>query len=172
MKRVVLALGLLVAPNAWAAPITVPPLKLCMNNLTGAIIAKKACKGSETTITGQVLQSFAGVGIQGVPGAQGPQGPQGPAGSSGTFDPAKCTPRSNATAGVTLVKARATCAAGEFVQTHGVQVNYGAVDIVQTALLFSPGAPVAGAVEYTVGVNIPSDPTVFSVQTDLVCCRP
>jgi hypothetical protein len=162
MRIILLALVFLPSLLYAAAPKPVTQ-RICMNNKTGSIIAKAKCNAGETTLTGQIIQAMAGAGPQGIAGIPG---------VNGTFDPKKCSYRYGLNVGTTVVTAEGSCGSGEFVQTHGVQVNYSAVDIIEIGLLFPPNSGVATGVEYKVGVNIPTDNTLFSVQVDLVCCRP
>lgn len=162
MRFLVLALGLLVATNVWAAPVKVPPLKLCMNNSTGAIIAKKICKAGETVINGQVLQGLA---------VQGPQGPQGPA---GTIDIGKCISRESTASGSDAVAATVPCLVNEFVATSGCDV--GGVAVVGTHKLLKATNTLLGGEVYglvrCVGVDPYNTGFTYSVTAQAFCCRP
>lgn len=68
MKKILLTF-LLCPSLAFAAPLKIPALKLCLNNSTGAISAKQKCKGAETLVSQNNLAPLFAL-----------QGPQGPAG--------------------------------------------------------------------------------------------
>lgn len=56
MKKLLLAL-LLCPSLAFAAPLKIPALKLCLNPNTGAIAAKQRCAKTETVATANTLRS-------------------------------------------------------------------------------------------------------------------
>jgi hypothetical protein len=162
MRALTLALALAVyAPAAHAATVKIPPLKLCMNNTSGAIVAKKKCTAFETALTGGALQALS---------SAGPQGPQGPQGPAGGFDWTKCTRRSVTNSGIDYKITSLNCNAGEFLMTHGVDTdNISSTDII--SLSFDSSDRVATGVAY--GTFNPFVTGAFNVITvSGVCCKP
>lgn len=170
MRKVVLALALLIATDVAAAPaVKIPPLKLCVNNTTGAIVAKKACKFGETTLTGQALQALGSAGPQGPKGDTGAQGPTGAPGAKGGFDWTKCTVRLNAASDFGFVANDFNCGPGEFLMTHGA-LNTTPAIVDSMVLDFDSTNRVAIGVSYLTTTIAPG--AFNTVTVSGVCCLP
>ena len=159
MKKLFLAL-MLCAPSAYAAPaVKIPPLKICMNKVTGGILTRKNCAPSETPLSGAILQGLAGVGPQGAPG---------------TVDPTRCVPRTAFGIVTSLgTEITARCNFGEFLMTHGVDTSITSGDLAAYVSGIKVGASIGSpnvlsAVRYSLGAV--SSNTIVSATVTAVCC--
>lgn len=168
MKKTILAFLVLgFANTAYAVPaVKLPPLKLCMNNSTGGIIAKKGCNlRIETVITGGALQALS---------SAGPQGPQGIQGPPGGLNINACVSRESTASGSGLVTTTVPCLVNEFVATSGCYVTGFAVT-ASHKLLKADNTTLNGEVYGLVrcsGADVYNNGSSFSVTAQAFCCRP
>jgi hypothetical protein len=157
---------LLVASSAFAAPIKIPALKICISG-NGTLSAKTKCSKAEATAS---FNDFKGATTQGTQGPAGPQGPQGPAGSNGVVNISSCRSivsskfTTNGTAGATV-----TCNNNEFLLNYG---NYTLPTsslqfLASTEVYYSGGIPYGVAVLASTQVGITDSYTLYVTGT---CC--
>jgi hypothetical protein len=129
MKHIILTLVLLgFAVDAMAAPVKVPPLKLCMGS-GGTLISRKKCKRSELLVDMSVLSASIG----------------------GALDVTKCVARSKQSADDGFGWVRAGCQPGEWMLSHGVSApDNDSFEIQEIRLLANPGESWPSGVEYVI----------------------
>lgn len=136
-----------------------PKLQLCLAS-NGTLVAKQKCTRFEVRMDAGTIAALSASAL----------GPQGPAGEKGTVDPNRCVTRQGGASGVSYVAARAECAAGEFLMTHGVQTSSVHSDVISIALLYLPGQSYPTGVEYETGTN--TGALSYSISVEAVCCQP
>lgn len=160
---------MVVSFSAFAAPVKIPTLKICLA-ANGTMSAKTKCAKSETTAS---FSNFQSVGAQGIAGTQGPQGPQGPAGANGASitNLNQCAYRNGYGSGSSLTYVTAACLANEFVVTHGATTtDLTAIDSItlETGTNSTVGQ-VPQLVEYAIFPRTAG--TFFNVTVSVFCCR-
>jgi len=120
MKTLIVLMVLVgLSSEVWAAPVKVPPLKICAS-AAGAVTAKKKCAKTETQLTLEALQ--------GAPGATGATGPAGKDGAL-SFDGCRWVTQQVADTYNTWVLVE--CAEGEIMLSHGIAKSSGADFVVR-----------------------------------------
>ena len=98
--------------DALAAPVKVPPLKICAS-ASGNVLAKKKCSKAETQLTLEALQ--------GQDGATGATAPAGAAGAPGILNVSACRIDSKTFEDTSWGWLAVDCGEGEFLFQHGIK---------------------------------------------------
>ncbi len=155
--------SILLASTAFAAPIKIPTLRICISG-NGTLSAKTKCSKAEATAS---FNDFKSAGIQ---GTQGPQGPQGPAGVVNISD-CRSIQNSQFTTNGTIVLTT-SCNSGEYLLNYGNFADpFNSLQFVRsTRILYSGGIPYGIEVAAQTELENPPSYDVFTFYVTATCC--
>jgi hypothetical protein len=178
MKKILLFVTslLFIASPVFAAPVKIPPLKICLSS-DGTLLAKKRCKASEQAASFFDFQTSADQGPQGPQGpagAPGIQGPQGPAGANGVADISACRSifNSQSTTEGTAVVPLYCNPSTEYLLNYGNHTDpeFSLQFLRSTQLYYSDAIPYGVRVIAQTELNSSGAYEVFTFYVTATCC--